>query len=100
MPGILANNPADADSREEIRELLRKDGHDPMDVRKNSQITEAWAILNAWEDEPPDKRGGRTDRQVALEAELVADAAVERGIDLEDPVDPGIDPEWYDADEY
>lgn len=97
----LDDNPRDIDSRSDIRELLREDGHDPSDARSNGQLTEGWSILHDWADEEPEQRGGRTGRQLAAEAELLLDVAAERDVDLDDPlnIEGYREPDWYQGDD-
>jgi hypothetical protein len=97
MASPLEDNPSDLDERDEIAAALRADGHDPMDLGKDEQVLEGNAILHSWEDEPAADRGGRTDRQVALEWERLEDRAEERGIELTRPDLDGDLPEWLEG---
>jgi hypothetical protein len=95
MVDPLADNPPELDTRAEIAEEVRSRGHDPMDIRSNDQLVFGWSLLHG------DAPGDRSDETVALEAERIIDAADERGIMLEDPVDVDetkVDDRFLDGD--
>lgn len=88
QPGSpLKDNPTPLDERDEIAAHIAARGFDPMNIQNKEDAIFAWSILNAWEDESPDERGGRTDRDVALEAERVEDRLIELGVNVQEPVD-------------
>lgn len=94
----LANNPDGLDTRAEIRDDLRDDGINPMDVDSQDKAQAGWSYLHSFEDEPPADRGGRTDSQLAAESEMVADALDEEyGVEVGDWPEIGGAPEWYDG---
>ena len=95
QPGSpLKDNPTSLDERDEIAAHIAARGFDPMNIQDEEDAIFAWSILNAWEDEPPSKRGGRTDQDVALEAERVEDRLIELGVNVQEPVEVDTDEGW------
>jgi len=98
MPSPLDDNPSRFDERAEVADYVRDEfDADPMDLGKDAQVLEGNAILHAWEDEPPQGRGGRTDAAVALEWERLEDRAQERGLDLSRPDIDSTLPDWLEG---
>lgn len=81
----LADNPPRFDSRAEIADFLKEQGHDAHDIGRDAQVLEGNAITHDWADDPVDDRGGREDFDLALEWERLEDRAEERGLDLSQP---------------
>jgi len=96
----LANNPMDIDDRDEIRTRLRQGGVDVEPLDTKGEVINHWGFLNGVADNPPQSRGRRTDRQMAADVERTMDAAMDMGVDLDDPVTiDDYEPDWYDGDD-
>lgn len=79
------DNPENLDSPEEVRENLRSNGLDPMDVDTKERAMFANALLHAWANDPD--RGGRTPEQLEAEHDMVAAALLEYDVDHDSELD-------------
>jgi len=96
----LANNPMDIDDRDEIRTRLRQGGVDVEPLDTKGEVINHWGFRNGVADNPRQSRGGRTDRQLAADVERTMDAAMDMGVDRDDPVTiDDYEPDWYDGDD-
>lgn len=95
----LRDNPDRLDTRAEVADEIRRRGHDPMDIRRNDQLTFGWSLLHSGG--PGSRLGGRAEETVALEAERIISAAGERDVELREPLDLALEriPDHFEDDD-
>lgn len=79
------DNPADLDTPEEVRESLRDDGLNPMNVGTQEEAQFGHALVHELANDPD--HGGRTAAQLEAEHDLVVDALHDYGVDTDSPLD-------------
>jgi hypothetical protein len=80
------DNPAHLDTPTEVREDLRDDGLDPMDVNTPQRAAFGHSLIHGMANDPD--RGGRTPAQLEAEHDMVVEAMTEDyGMDHDSPLD-------------
>lgn len=79
------DNPAHLSNPMEVKEDLRDDGLDPMDVDTREEATFGHFLVHAMADDAD--RGGRTPQQLEAEHDMVVAAMREHGVDHHSPLD-------------
>lgn len=79
------DNPAHLSNPMEVREDLRDDGLDPMDVDSKDEALYGHFLTHAFADDPD--RGGRTPQQLEAEHDMVVEKMEEYGFDHDSPLD-------------
>lgn len=80
------NNPDDLDTPAEVREDLKEDGLDPMDVENEEEAMFGHFLVHAYADD--NDLGGRTREQLEAEHDMTVEAMREHGINHDSPLDP------------
>lgn len=79
------NNPDDLDTPAEVRETLKEDGIDPMDVESRKEAMFGHFLVHAYADD--NDLGGRTPEQLEAEHDMTVDAMRDHGINHDSPLD-------------
>lgn len=79
------DNPEHLDTPEEVREDLRDDGLDPMDVGSKDEAMFGHFLVHAFADDRD--RGGRTAAQLEAEHDLVVSSLGDYDVDHDSPLD-------------
>lgn len=81
------DNPAGLGNPMEVREDLREDGLDPMDVDSKEEALYGHFLTHAFADDPD--RGGRSPQQLEAEHDMVVEKMEKFGVDHDSPLDLG-----------